>query len=300
MRSTTTIPSERNLPLVVLGATGRLGKMLCFGLIMDHLRVHCLQSRRAGPGLTQADPLTDTDSLVLAARGARVMIDLTGIVPTPDQPASVLDRNTDLACAALEIAGRAGLVHVFLPSSGAIYGRQPGPSAEDTPPSPVNAYGTAKWDMEQAVDRWCHAHPDGPGVTLLRIGNVAGADQLMSTATRGNVPQLCRFADGTSPRRSYIGPQAFARCLLALTRAAMSTHCPRRLNIAAPGAVGMDALLDAAQIPWIPRPATPDDLPVLTMNTALLQRLAPVSPGDSGATRIIADWQAWRSSPVKP
>ena len=94
-----------------------------------------------------------------------------------------------------------------LASSAAVYGRPEGdaPLSETTEPRRVSGYGRAKRAMEQAV-------AEGQGVTCLRIGNVAGADQLLlnaATATAQAPLILDRFADGTGPDRSYIGPETF-------------------------------------------------------------------------------------------
>ncbi|HBU16309.1 MAG TPA: hypothetical protein DEF16_17110 [Gemmobacter sp.] len=63
------------------------------------------------------------------------------------------------------------------------------------------------------------------------------------------------------------------------------------LNIAAPGAVSMAALLDAAGIRWCYGPENPQVLPRAAMDTALLETLLPGAAGAGDAEQMIAEWR---------
>jgi hypothetical protein len=128
-----------------------------------------------------------------------------------------------------------------------------------------------------------------PGVTCLRIGNVAGADQMFRNAARGPVV-LDRFPDGQGPRRMMIGPLALGRALVALL--ARDT-LPQTLNLAQPGLVAMADLLTAAGADWhwVPAPATA--LPVLEMDLAAVQALIPLAPAVPEALVAEARLAGW-------
>lgn len=287
MRSTVSENPGQNSPIIVLGATGRLGRSLVRFLPAGAARFQT-RGPALGPNWVQACPLNEPGALARACRGAEVMIDLTGI--TPGRAGADLAQNTDLACAAWTAAAEAGLRHVFLPSSGAVYGNHPGPHRETGPTAPHSAYGKAKLDMETAIA--ARAGNDGPGVTLLRIGNVAGADQLGIAAAAGAPLRLSRFAGGRSPLRSYIGPLSFADCLLQLAKLARrGTALPPVLNLAAPEPVYMADLLHAAGHDWTDSPAGPGELAELVLDTTALTRLCPLPASASGPARIAGEWR---------
>ena len=194
-----------------------------------------------------------------------------------------------LAVAGLEAARRAGVAHVILASSAAVYGRPvaEAPLSEETPLAPASAYSAAKTEMEAAALRWCDAAgAEAPGLTILRIGNVAGADALLSAArqARPNAPLvLDRFANGATPRRSYVGPRTLAHVLERLAHLARSdVALPEVINLAAPGpGVEMGALLEALaaagrEVPWCPRPAGPEAVRAMVLDTARLSALGPL------------------------
>ncbi|WP_254695228.1 NAD(P)-dependent oxidoreductase [Leisingera sp. NJS201] len=202
---------------VVLGATGRIGQLMQLappkGL---HLR---LQARRPQDGPVQAggdwhilDPLADPQALARLAEGAEALLCLAGPVPGRGLAgAADMDDHIRLGEAAVR-AGAAAGCRVLLASSAAVYGAQGGLLDEAAPLQPANAYGAAKAEME----RRCAALGAELGVPVcaLRIGNIAGLDAILGGWREGFV--LDRFADGSSPRRSYIEVQALAQVLAAL------------------------------------------------------------------------------------
>lgn len=216
--------------LLISGAGGRVGSLLRGPLGPDAVFA------RRGPGLAlDWDPLAGPGPLVAwcARHGApRALLQLARGVPgDPVRDNSAIGRAT------LAAARAAGIGRVLLASSSAVYGQsRAAPWTEDEPVAPPGAYGQSK----RAMERDCA----GPGVTCLRIGNVAGADALLTNPRRPLL--LDRFADGTGPVRSYIGPATLARVLRALARA---PALPGVLNLGAPRPADMAALAQAAGLP---------------------------------------------------
>ncbi|MCB2116707.1 MAG: NAD-dependent epimerase/dehydratase family protein [Rhodobacteraceae bacterium] len=267
--------------VLVVGGTGRLGTLLRAAWAVEGLPGLVWQ-RRSGEGEgPRFDPLGDPAAYARAAAGARAILNLAGRVGGGEED---LARHADLARAALQAGAAAGVGRVFLASSAAVYGGAVS-AAESRPPAPVSDYGRAKLAMELAA----RAHRDGPAITCLRIGNVAGADQLLAPRDGEGPQTLHVLADGGGLVRSYIGPRALARVLAALFAASGAGHAlPEVLNVAQPGAVRMDALLRAAGRPWRGVPAPDAALPEVTLNTGALEAvIGPLPRADAGA--IVAD-----------
>lgn len=271
--------------VLVVGGSGRLGTLLARawalagqgGLIWQH------RGRGAGPCF---DALADPAAYAAAAAGADAILNLAGRV---GGGAAALGAHRDLACAALEAGRTAGVGRVFLASSAAVYGCAGCPAREDDPPAPVSDYGRAKAGMEAVALAWAAAHPKGPAVTCLRIGNVAGADQLLGAAPGPGPQMLDLFADGTGPARSYVGPMALAAILSKLFSAHRAGRAlPEVLNVALDGAVRMEALLEADGRAWRGRPA-PVGLPreVRLDVTRLGAVVGPLARAEAAA--IVAD-----------
>lgn len=212
------------------------------------------------------------------------MLCLAGVTPLAVSRGADYAEDTGLALAAMAAAEAAG-AWCFLCSSAAVYGRAGGVLRETDAPTPVIPYGEAKAATEAAA--LARAAETGQGVTLLRIGNVAGADAILGGWTPGFT--LDTFPDGTTPARSYIGPATLAHVLATLC--AMQ-DLPQILNIASPGAVEMGALLQAADLPYDTRPAPDTAIPRVEFSTDRLTALIPLPEATPQA--IVADWQADR------
>ena len=257
------LPSASPPPgLVVNGANGRIGRLLrrlwAGGDVVWH---------------TRADgPLGE------ALAGGRTLLCLAGVT---SGDAAALRGNTRAAMEAVSAARASGVGRVLLMSSSAIYGRTSGPLREETPPAPANAYGAAKRDMEEAL-------ADAPEAVILRLGNVAGADALLGRLGDG-APTLDIFPDGHGPRRNYLGPATLAHLLAGLAR--HPGPLPRFLNLGAPGLVDMADLLRAAGRDWVPRPAPPEALPEVALDTTLLHSFLPLPPEAATPARIVAEWR---------
>jgi len=274
-------------PLLVLGATGRIGTLLrkCWG---RDLRMHQVlwQTRgrvdRAGPGWTRLDPLAQPEALARAATGVEVILCLAGVVSGPQGPKGDLSDNAALADAAIR-AGAATGARVLLASSAAVYGNQAGMLDETTPLAALSDYGRAKMDMERRGATL--GARLGVAVCALRIGNIAGLDAILGGWKPGF--QLDRFKDGRSPRRSYIGMATLARVLGDLVRV---RDLPGALNIAAPGLVEMGVLLDAAGLAWSARAAPDSAIPELALSTQALAQIVAL-PQSTRPEELVAEWR---------
>ncbi len=276
---------------LVLGATGRIGRMMQWAWA-DVNRVSPLWQSREDPGRAGwigCDILHDPEGLKAACACVDVILTLAGVTPTPGAD---LDQNSALALAVQRAAG--GRPHL-LASSAAVYGRAGGLCRESDAARPAAPYGIAKLAMEQAVQA------EGGPVTCLRIGNVAGADQILGRAGQGEALTLDRFADGRTPRRSYIGPATLARVLADLTIAAgQGRALPAILNVAARVTVEMGALLDAAAYPWTPRVAPPDAITEVALDIAPLSRFTRSGPASGTAAALVAEWRAYEQAARTP
>lgn len=269
--------------VLVLGATGRIGRLLqlCPPEGLD-LR---LQARRMPqlPGDWHIfDPLAEPAALARAAEGAAAILCLAG--PVPGRSGAEMADHIHLGEAAVR-AGAAAGARVLLASSAAVYGAGSGLLAEDAALQPANPYGAAKAEMEARAAA-LGAELAVP-VCSLRIGNIAGFDAALGGWRRGFT--LDRFADGATPRRSYIGVRCLAQVLGALLRA---PDLPPVLNVAQPGAVEMGALLQAAGKPFATRPAPPAAIPEVALDAARLQALLPVPLPAADAGAMAAEWAA--------
>ncbi len=238
------------------------------------------------------DPLTDRAALAAAMSGHDAVLNLAGVVPGATANAD-FNLNGELALCVTNAAQKAGVAQVFHCSTAAVYGHAEGPLPETAPLTPISAYGRSKAKMEDDLKRWYDRQDAAPALTCLRIGNIAGADQLLGVdgvATR----LVDQFPDGQGPRRSYIGPATLARVIVALTTmaCARSTSLPQVLNVAAPGVVAMTDLLDAAGQDWQFRPAPAQAIAEVWLDTGALEKLVPMHANDANPAEIVSQWKA--------
>lgn len=283
--------------IVVMGSSGRLGRMLraSWGLKPNLAFVPIYQYRR--PALSNwdlfwssnVDPadfarslrnLCPISSHVTSAVAA--MIILAGVTPTSG---GRLDENTAITRACLLAAQAAGIKRVLIASSSAVYGiDHTGPITEQTLPAPSTEYGRQKFAMEQLCQQPAWRHLE---ISILRIGNVAGADALMlNHYLNPNAPlPLDVFPNGKSLQRSYVGPMTLA----AIFETLLSTQyvLPPVINIAAPLPVYMDDLALAAGVTWRPRWASSTIVQDITLDTSLLQMLHRFGLYDSSPMAMV-------------
>lgn len=285
------MPAVDTDPLwLLMGASGRVGRMLMrhwSAALRPGLRI-LPQQRGSGPGLDWA-PLDGPAPLaeLTATRDIAGLIVLSGVTPGPGAD---LAGNGALVQAAVTAAMAAGVPRLLVASSSAVYGAGVGlPQSEDAPTLPVNDYGRAKLAAEAVCDS---AQAAGLYITTLRIGNVAGADALLlnaARATKATPLRLDRFADGTGPQRSYIGPATLAAVLETLAR--HEGPLARLLNIGAPAPVSMESLVAAAGAPWHFVPAPPTAFQHITLNCTRLAELHPFAHDASDPAAMVAEWQ---------
>lgn len=277
-----------NDKVMLLGASGQLGSMLR-QLWPDPEELVC-QSRYKRPGFVTFDQCQDVVAARRASKGARTIVCLSGVTPRNSKKSGdPFSLNTDLALAAVQAAHDAKASRVFLLSSAAVYGHANGIQHEDATCNPVSFYGRAKLDMERAALK--AAVELGQAATVLRIGNVAGADAILGS-WRGGM-EIDRLPDGSTPCRSYIGPETLTRVIYGLTQV---TDLPRIINIAAPGSVEMGGLLDAADLAWSPRSALSDVIGKVELSTSRLERHLGGTAKNSSAASLVAEWSRFKQS----
>lgn len=268
----------RPIPVLLLGATGKLGRMQRHPASADALAgIEPIPVGRRGTMIRWSP---GDDPAILPRVGC--VLALWGVTA-----GERLADNTGLALAAADLARAVGARRVLHASTAAVYAPAYAPRSEADPMAPVGVYGAAKADMERVILR--RAADDGIEHVRLRIGNVAGADSLFASLGRGGGVTLDRFADEQGPERGYIGPIDLARVLAALIRAPALDDV---VNVAAPGAVSMQALVRAAGAPLAWRDAPAGAMRSLTLDTARLARLCPLGDGASDPSEIVAQARA--------
>ncbi|MBL4627964.1 MAG: NAD-dependent epimerase/dehydratase [Roseicyclus sp.] len=285
--------------LLLLGASGRVGRLVARFLDAGANGVIDLVQQRRSGGQGRGElvwgPLDGPDGLLRYLNGQApfdAFIVLSGITP---HSGGLLDDTQKLADACLEAAHVTGTQRVLLASSSAVYDVQSaGPIAEQAALTLTNPYGVAKIQMEQACARW---REKGLEICCLRIGNVAGADQLLinvelarrsAPANSPNKIRLDVFDNGRGPQRSYIGPQTLAAVLQAL--ATTPRGLPETLNIAAPQPIWMDDLLIAAGCAFdAVSVAGPHQF--ITLNCDQLTQFYPFRPEESLPETMVKQWQ---------
>lgn len=274
-------------PLIILGGTGRIGCALrgqAEAFAAAKLQP-TWQSRKPASGFLHWDILAEP--CPTGAAGG-VVLCLAGVARGTKRD---LAQNEALAMAACTAAARQGARHVFLASSAAVYGASDGPLTEQSVPAPVGAYGRAKLVMEQAALGWDRV--DGPGLTILRIGNIAGFDALLGGLMPDAMVQLDPIAgqDG-GPLRSYIGPQTLGLVLIRLAAlAAEGRSLPKILNVAAAPVVKMGNLLNAAGVKWRYGQPNSDAIAKVELDVGVLAGLVDLPPSAGRADVMVAEWR---------
>lgn len=251
-----------DLPLIVTGAGGRIGRLLC-RLWKDQTPTGLLPVF-----LTRSEWDIEQDDAPHLGLAPGLVLDLA---------AGRGDRhrvNPDLADRVSAFAQQHGhrLIHM---SSGAVYPGGVLPQHEDMTPMPHSAYGQSKLRAEKVVQSKC------PGSLILRLGNVAGADALLG-AGRGRDADMVLLDPISSgdrgPIRSYIGPITLARTIGRIcSLAAEGKLSFQVLNVAQPNPVAMADLLDADERRWMFGPSRIEVLERMVLSTDRLQGHMPIA-----------------------
>lgn len=278
----------------ILGANGKLGAMLAQFADQAGLNWQT-QARHGSADVIWSGDFNDSVAGRIFRKNATVinMIGYTG----PDTDA-LHEANVVFVERLLTKARDTGVAHVILASSAAIYGAGTGIAFTETaPPQPINAYGVSKAAMETAALNFAAGHAT-PAITILRISNVGGADALTDAAARNIAARtampLHRFADGTAPERSYIGPQDLFDSVRTL--AVPFDGPPRVINVAHPQTLSLDAILLAYRehifpnLEWIDKPVPKGVPQSVTLSTdTLYQSITPTvynDPADAMARQV--------------
>ncbi len=269
--------SSQQKRILVLGSNGRVGRLLQRAWKLNPpTGLTLIFQSRSGDGVNwqpgQPSPFGQLDAI----------ISLWGVTRGT---AEELSANTSLALEAQSLGAQAGARRVLHCSSVAVYAPKDGRLTESDPVGPLDAYGRAKLDMENAL-----ARTPGPSPIVLRIGSVAGAESLAASVRRGckDPVELDRFANGAGPERSYIAPTDLANVLLGL--ACRVVDLPDVINVGAPNPVSMDSLLIASGVLFTWRPAPPAARQSVVMDCRLLCSLLDLPPGVSDPAHIAKDW----------
>ena len=259
--------------VTVLGANGKIGRNL-----MACARVAQL-GWRAQARTGQADIIWSGDMAQSSAVFERGGTIINMIGHTGTDAALLHDVNVRFVEDMLVQAASAGVAHVILASTAAVYGNAGlAPLDEETSLHPTSPYGRSKAMMEDVARNFA-ANPHSPAITILRIGNVAGCDALMAAAQHHvavkTAMPLHYFANGATLQRSYIGPRDLFRAIKGLA----TPHADglRVFNVVHPQPVGLDGLLAgyrAHVVPareWVRTPAPTGTIPSVTLCTRRLQ-----------------------------
>ncbi|WP_395542593.1 NAD-dependent epimerase/dehydratase family protein [Neotabrizicola sp. sgz301269] len=259
------------IDLVITGAGGRLGRLLLAAgraASVPGLRLHAVGRNQNAH--IQWDILTDpAPDWPLGA----VVLHLAGVVRGDERS---LAANEALVAPLTQACRRNRACGLLFVSTAAVYAPHSEAASETTPPAPQSAYGRAKLAAEAALSR----HDPGCRVSILRLGNVIGADALLGPRPAAEVITLDPVpGQRGGPLRSWIGPQSLWTVLTHLAQAlTRGDDLPDILNIAAAPPLPMADLLDASGRDWRFGPANPAVVPVAVMDTARLRALCPLPP----------------------
>ncbi|MBI1171144.1 NAD-dependent epimerase/dehydratase family protein [bacterium] len=193
--------------------------------------------------------------------------------------AAALAENRRSTLALCKAAESTGAGHVFLMSSAAVYAPSALPITEAQPPDPVSDYGRAKLEAETVAQDLLPPER----LTILRLGNLAGADALLSRAREGAVSLDPIDGQAGGPERSYIGPRALSLVLKGLVRRVLRGDVlPQVMNVAQPPALAMADLLRAAGADWRFGPPRASAIPRVELSVDLLAQLVEI-PAASAA-----------------
>lgn len=276
--------------LLVVGATGRVGALVLPFWQASSLPI-LLQHRKRETTLpvTQRilwDPSVSNSVLknwIAQNETPNCMVIFSGVVPGSEQD---LFLNSEIALSYIRAAEELSIPKVLLASTSAVYGNYlDRPFSEQDETRPVTAYGKSKLEMERA----CISYQNSKKmeITILRIGNVAGADALLTNVIAQPQRKIFIHQDvnGSTPLRSYIGPETLAYVIAKLAN--FDRKLPRILNIGAPSPVEMKSLADAASVTWCAKHPEDSASQIITLDTTLLWRLIPKVKSLSEPTEMI-------------
>ncbi len=257
----------------LLGANGRIGRTLHHHAERIGLGWQT-QTRASGGDVQWSGDFHDPSCADLFRHGT-TLINMIGQTGTNQEKLEAT--NVQFVKSLIKRASDTGVAHIILASSAAVYGDHGGaPLTEDAELKPLNEYGESKARMEDAVHE-AAASQIIPAISILRIGNVAGSDSLLTAARKhmalGKKVPIHRFSSGAAPLRSYIGPHDLFTVVNALSQP--HDRSVRTLNVVASNPVYLDDALAAyktyllPELEWTDTPApkgTPEEITLSTKN----------------------------------
>jgi uronate dehydrogenase len=187
--------------VLVTGAAGQIGRVLCPGLAERGWRVRALDTQPtgdvAGVGEAVVADIRDAAGLDRAVPGAAAIVHLAGIAdeaPFPD----ILSANIDGTYQVFDAARRAGVPRIVFASSNHAVGFTPRMplAGVDLPPRPDTYYGVSKV-FGEALGR-LYADRYGMAVACLRIGSFeqrpSSPRQLSTWLSHGDAIRLVHAA----------------------------------------------------------------------------------------------------------
>lgn len=272
-----------NKKVLVTGSNGRLGRLL---------RGLWSQNPPVGwhPIWLGREPACDIDHIwepgvsTHALPHTHAILALWGVVPGLGN----LDDNSRLAEAAMELGKSVGAQHVLHCSSAAVYGA--GHSLKETCfTAPETHYGQSKKAMEDTVESWVKAYPDGPTACLMRLANVVGADSLFSAMNEPKPMVLDQFSDGSFPCRSYVSVSCFSKAIQGILNC-IPSNFPPVVNIAEPDMYSMWDLVRSSGRAVRFQKANRAALTQVGMDVDLLQGMTGALTRKT-ATNLINEWR---------
>lgn len=275
----------------LLGANGKLGTILACCAARAGLGWRT-QSRTNLTDIQWSSDFDDSATNSVFVQGV-TLINMIGYTGTDEK--LLRDINVRFVKDLLVKAVDTGVAHVVLASSAAVYGAGGDTSFDENDPlQPITSYGVSKSKMEEFAHRIA-ATSASPAITILRIGNIVGADALSAAANghvRAGTPMpLHRFPDGTAALRSYIAPRDLFDVVCALSTPHNGTL--RMINVAHPQPVSLDDMLRAykthhiPQLTWVDIPA-PNGIPHrVTLSTDRVQSFVNFQEYDDPADAMV-------------
>jgi uronate dehydrogenase len=167
----TTLPSSVQSPVLLTGASGRIGRMIRPRLADLGWELHCLDRDPNGDLEVMSIDVLDGDALDAATVGCGAVVHLAGI-PSEAPLAQILEANVQGTQAVLDAALRRGIRRVVLASSNHAVGMWERSGDEklevDIRPRPDTFYGVAKVALEALGQLYSDRF--GLEVVSLRIG----------------------------------------------------------------------------------------------------------------------------------
>lgn len=204
---------------------------------------------------------------------------------TPD----MLEGNVALARSAIDLAEKVGASTAVHCSSAAVYGHGEDWYSETSATLPTTPYGRSKLAMETVITALAKQRNSRVRNIVLRIGNVAGADQLFAAMNRSNRVVLDQFPDGTGPQRSYITIPDIARSLEAL----LKQEAEGCFNVSAPQPTAMEGILRSSGREFEWRTASEQAVHCVALNVSRLSEVIPLTKNQSCPDYLVSHAQAF-------